>query len=261
VYLRYLAQAAVEASAAAGFGPAWYAAAGAVWLVRRSTLTIHDPIRGGERLAIRTWVEDFRRVRSHRRYDVRDRGERQVLEGRTDWVYVDAVTGKPRRVPQEVERALGDAATVAQERPGWEAPPPPPAPARSLHRVRLHDLDSLAHVNNAVYLDLVAQATHDALAAHGWSLDRMLGEGGAPTLADADLEYLSGARYGDEIEIFTWFAAGSDVLEAHHRLALAAEPRPIVQATTRWRWTEPATGARVRLPAALVAAIRPLLAA
>src|SRR5205823_7406926 len=66
VHLRYLAHAAVEASAAAGYDAAWYARAGGMWLVRRSTLAVTRPARAGERLAIRTWVEDFRRVRSHR---------------------------------------------------------------------------------------------------------------------------------------------------------------------------------------------------
>src|SRR5438105_2789688 len=71
VYLRYLAHTAVEASTAAGFDAAWYEAAGAVWLVRRSTFTVLRPATAGEELEIRTWVEDFRRVRSHRRYEVR----------------------------------------------------------------------------------------------------------------------------------------------------------------------------------------------
>src|SRR5439155_1287636 len=62
VYLRYLAHAAVEASTAAGFDAAWYAAAGAVWLVRRSTFTVLRPATAGEELEIRTWVEDRWRV-------------------------------------------------------------------------------------------------------------------------------------------------------------------------------------------------------
>src|SRR5262249_19846558 len=108
VYLRYLAHAAVEASTAAGFGPDWYAAAGAAWRGRLPTLRTHEPVRGGERLAIRPGVEAFRRVRSHRRYEARGAADRLCLEARTDWVYVDAATGRPRRVPREVEGAFGE---------------------------------------------------------------------------------------------------------------------------------------------------------
>ena len=92
VYLRYLAHAAVEASAAAGCDGAWYARAGAMWLVRRSTLAVARPARAGERLAIRTWVEDFRRVRSHRRYVVQAADGAPVLDALTDWVYLDVAT-------------------------------------------------------------------------------------------------------------------------------------------------------------------------
>ena len=105
VYLRYLAHAAVEASTAAGFDAAWYAAAGAVWLVRRSTFTVLRPATAGEELEIRTWVEDFRRVRSHRRYEVRGADGALRLVARTDWVYVDLASGRPRRVPAEPKKS------------------------------------------------------------------------------------------------------------------------------------------------------------
>src|SRR5437899_7157951 len=120
VYLRYLAHAAVEASTAAGFDAAWYAAAAAVWLVRRSTFAVLRPATAGEELEIRTWVEDFRRVRSHRRYEVRGLDGTLRLAALTDWVYVDRASGRPRRVPREMEDAFGGT-SVTQERDGWHA--------------------------------------------------------------------------------------------------------------------------------------------
>ena len=44
VYLRYLAQTAIDASNAAGFDAAWYAATGAGWIIRRSTLELKRPV-------------------------------------------------------------------------------------------------------------------------------------------------------------------------------------------------------------------------
>src|SRR5881397_2932663 len=101
VYLRYLAHAAVEASTAAGYDAAWYARAGTMWLVRRSTLDVRRPVRAGERLLVSTWVEDFRRVRSHRRYELVGT-DGLCVDARTDWVYVDAESLRPRRVPAEL---------------------------------------------------------------------------------------------------------------------------------------------------------------
>jgi len=261
VYLRYLAHAAVEASTAAGYDATWYARAGALWLIRRSTLDVVHPATLGERLTIRTWVEDFRRVRSHRRYEVYGTGGALCLSARTDWVYVDAATFRPRRVPAEFEAGFGVASGTGPERDAWQAPPPPPAPAVLRHRVRASEVDSVGHVNNAVYLDLAGQAVLDALADVGWALDRLLERGAVPVLARADLEYLGGARYGDPLVIHTWFAPAADALEAHQHVLRDGETRPLVRAATRWRWTDPAVGVAGDPPPGMWAALRPLVAA
>jgi acyl-CoA thioester hydrolase len=261
VYLRYLAHAAVEASAAVGFDAAWYAAAGSMWIIRRSTLSVIDPLRGGERLAVHTWVEDFRRVRSHRRYAVHGDDGRLRLEAVTDWVYVDAATGRPRRVPAEFGPAFGIASAGGPERAAWEAPAPPATPARTTHRVRACDLDGLGHVNNAVYLDLLGQAVLDALEAAGWPLARLLDHGGVPIVERADLEYLAGALYGERLTIGTWFTPTAGGLEAHHHVDREGEGRPLLRAATRWRWAEPANAGARDVPSALMDALRPLIAA
>lgn len=259
-YLRVLAQAAVEASTAAGYDADWYAAAGCLWLVRRSTFDVTRPARAEEPLEIRTWVEDFRRVRSHRRYELRVHGETR-LTARTDWVYVDAASGRPRRVPAEIEQALGHAGVAGAEREPWQSPPPPATPARSVHRVRVSDLDGLAHVNNAAYLDVLVQAMFDALEDVGWSLDVCIGSGAVPVLVGADLEYLESARYRDQLDIATWFAPAADGLDAHHAILRDGGTRPLVRATTRWRWMCGQSDERAEAPPALLAALRPLVAA
>jgi acyl-CoA thioester hydrolase len=260
-YLRYLAHAAVEASTAAGFDPAWYVAAGAMWLVRRSTLEVASPAHGAERLQIETWVEDFRRVRSHRRYRVRHADGGACLEARTDWVYVDAASGRPRRVPAEFEAAFGLPPGSAQERDGWEVPARPATAALSSHRVRACEVDAVGHVNNAVYLDLVEQAMLDALEHVGWSLDGLIAGGAVPVIDRADLEYLEGAVYGDRIDVATWCTVTDGALDAFHEIRRTGADRLLVRAATRWHWLEPGSGARRGLPETVLAALRPLLAA
>jgi acyl-CoA thioesterase FadM len=115
-------------------------------------------------------------------------------------------------------------------------------------------------VNNAVYLDLATQAVLDAIEDAGWSLDRMLAAGSVPLLARADLEYLEGARYGDRLEIATWFGPAPGALDAHQHIARAGGERPLVRASTRWRWVD-AAGEGLAPPDGVLAALRPLLAA
>jgi len=256
VYLRYLAHAAVEASAAAGFDAAWYAATGTLWLVRRSTLDVRRPVRAGERLLVSTWVEDFRRVRSHRRYELVGT-DGLCVDARTDWVYVDAESLRPRRVPAELEKAFG--LRAALEREAWQAPPSPAAPGCTSHRVQLHELDSLSHVNNAAYLDIAAQAVFDVLEEAGWPFDRLIGSGAVPVLTRGDLEYLDAARYGERLDIQTWFSVTPPALLAHQHIC--RDGRLLVRANTRWGWAAPAGDGGPGPPGGLLPALRPLVVA
>jgi YbgC/YbaW family acyl-CoA thioester hydrolase len=200
-----------------------------------------------------------RRVRSHRRYEVLDGTGALCADARTDWVYVDAASGRPRRVPQEVITGLGlppDGAPA--ERPAWSAPPPPVTPPRVPHRVRFSELDSLGHMNNATYLDVLVDATLDVLASLDWPLDRMVAHGSLPAVVGGDIEYLDAARYGDALETATWFAAAAGGVDVHQTIARAGESRPLVQATTRWQWSA-GTGTAAT-PAALLAALQPVAA-
>jgi acyl-CoA thioesterase FadM len=234
-YLRVLAQTAVEASTAAGYDADWYAAAGCLWLVRRSTFDLVRPARAEEPLEIRTWVEDFRRVRSHRSYEVRVHGD-TLVRARTT-----GCTSTPRRgghaaSPRRSRRASAWRAFPRPSARPWQSPPPPANPARSVHRVRVSDLDGLAHMNNAAYLDVLVQAVFDALDDVGWSLDACIGSGAVPVLAGADVEYLESARYREQLDVATWFTPTADGLEAHQTIGATAARGPWLRATTRWCW-------------------------
>lgn len=259
-YLRHLAQVAIDASSDAGFDARWYAEAGAQWLVRRTTFAVPRPWRADSELSVRTWVEDFRRVRSRRCYEASEHGE-AALTAQTDWVFVDVATGRPRRVPEEMEARFGMAAHAGRPRTAWRAPAPPPAPGRSTYRVRWAELDALGHMNNAAYLDLLVQGTLDVLAGLGWPVDRLAPDGVAPFVSAGDVEYLDEVRHGDRLEILTWFTAAPDGLDVHQRGARLADARPVVQANTSWRWSDTRTDTAAEPPSGLVAALRPLQAA
>jgi acyl-CoA thioesterase FadM len=80
-------------------------------------------------------------------------------------------------------------------------------------------------------------------------------------LSGADLEYLGEARYGDRLEIVTWFTRVADGVDAHQQIARPDAERPLLQSTTRWSWTDPASNARVAMPEGLLPALAPLMAA
>src|SRR5690349_3813045 len=85
-YLRYMQEAALDASAAAGYDLARYAALGHHWLVRETEIEYLTPLHYGDSVRVSTWVEDFRRARSRRAYALHRAADGvPVANGATEW--------------------------------------------------------------------------------------------------------------------------------------------------------------------------------
>ena len=79
----------------------------ATWFVREHRIVYLLPAFVGQEIEIRTWVENIQRVRSLRKYEfVRKADGNLLVRGETDWVFVDAKTGKPLAIPREVAALL-----------------------------------------------------------------------------------------------------------------------------------------------------------
>ena len=101
-FVRWMQEAAVAHADAAGCTAATLAAGGA-WVVRSHRIEYLRPAFAGDRLAVVTWVADFRRAFSLRKYEfVRPVDNLLLARGETDWVYVDAGTVRPRSIPDSV---------------------------------------------------------------------------------------------------------------------------------------------------------------
>lgn len=244
VLLRFLQQAASDASAAVGFDVEWYTRAGTLWVVRRTIAEYLTPAAYRDTVAVRTWVSDLRRVRSQREYEVvRAADGALIARASTDWVYVDVARGGPAQPPEEMrQRLMPDA--VAQPRPPRTAAPPPSHAARLTRRVELAEIDSVGHVNNAHYAVYVEQAVLDALAAHGWRIDPLAGDA-LPRVTRHDLEYFAEAAYDDALTASVW-VSDSDANAFTTECTLSRNDRRILHASTRWQ-----CAASVVLPARL----------
>jgi len=75
------------------------------WYAREHRIEYLLPAFVDEEIEVRTWLSEIRRVRAHRRYEfIRKSDGKVVVKGETDWVYVDAKTGRPIAIPAEVEK-------------------------------------------------------------------------------------------------------------------------------------------------------------
>ena len=89
---------------------------GATWVVRTHQIEYFNPAFAGEAIVVLTWVANFRKVRSLRRYKiVRETDQAVLAEGETDWVFVDATTGRPRAIPVEIVELFGIVENVKRE--------------------------------------------------------------------------------------------------------------------------------------------------
>lgn len=105
-YVQWMQDLAILHFGASGGAQAMQGAA-ATWVARSHKIEYLKPAFAGEDVTGLTWVVNFRRVRSLRRYRfLRQRDGTVLAEGETDWVFVDATSGRPRKIPDEITRLL-----------------------------------------------------------------------------------------------------------------------------------------------------------
>lgn len=101
-YVQWMQDAAVEHSDRVGC-TRLTREAGAMWVARSHTIEYLRPAFQGERITVLTWISNWRKVRSLRKYRfVREADGALLARGETDWVFVDATSGRPRNIPDEV---------------------------------------------------------------------------------------------------------------------------------------------------------------
>jgi acyl-CoA thioester hydrolase len=106
-YIQWMQDAAIQHSKVSG-GTQLTRTLGATWVVRTHHVEYLSPAFAGDDVIVVTWVANFRKVRSLRRYKIIRAKDRKVLaEGETGWVFVDARSGRPRAIPQEIADCFG----------------------------------------------------------------------------------------------------------------------------------------------------------
>jgi acyl-ACP thioesterase len=229
-FLRYAQDAAWVHSDAAGFGRDWYLERGLTWLVRCVELDVLEPSGPGDTLSVSTEVVGLRRVWARRRGEVLGPEGALVAVVLTDWV----MTGPgfvPVRVPAEFFKVFP--AVPEGFEPARVPLPPTPAEAypRRFH-VRRSEIDPMAHVNNAAYVDYL----EESLAGAGAALDLRPRR--------YRLEYQQAAEPGAELVGASWRdgkswayrlsdASGVDLLRARFSAAGAIATFPPVSYPAR----------------------------
>ncbi|HET6425497.1 MAG TPA: acyl-CoA thioesterase [Planctomycetaceae bacterium] len=107
VYLKWMQSAAMAHSTEQGWSADRYQELKAGWVVRSHFIEYLRPAFTNHGIIVRTWVSDMKRFASMRRYQILRDSDRLVLaKAETNWAFVDYVTGKLTRVPNEVAESF-----------------------------------------------------------------------------------------------------------------------------------------------------------
>lgn len=245
-YLRYMQETALDASAAVGYDEARYLALGSLWLIRETEIEYLSPLRYGDSVAVTTWVEDFRRVRSRRRYELVKAGTgEKVAQASTDWVYISRDSLQPVHIPQAMIDAFteqGIPASAAPRDKFPDAPPPPPGAFTLRRRVEWRDIDAAGHVNNATYMNYLEDGGIQAARACGWPVARMMAVDVAIMARRYQIEYRQPAALDDELIITTYLSnARRSTILRHFKIERVDDGALVAQARTLWMAVNPKT--------------------
>lgn len=236
--LRYFEQSAIDAAADAGYGSQFHRERGTAWVIRRMTLLLLWPARNGDELEITTWISHFARVRGGREYRVANaRTGEAVASGLAEWVYLDRQKMAPVALPRDLTE-------------GFDAPGEPLGKYDSpkigrleeqlefrLERtVEWHEVDSMGHVNNAIYADWLDDAMRVTMNEAGWKVDELRGKGLQLRGEYYNLDYKQGALPGDQIAIATKVEGITDRLCAVRQRITGADGVEVLSASSVYGW-------------------------
>lgn len=106
-YLRWMQDAAMEHSSVQGWPVERYFELGAGWVARSHHIEYFSPALPNDEIVVRTWVANFQKLRSLRRFKILRRADETLLaEGETTWVFIQFQKRQPCRVPDQVRDAF-----------------------------------------------------------------------------------------------------------------------------------------------------------
>ncbi len=106
-YVQWMQTAAVAHSSAQGWTPDRYLQGGFGWVARSHFIEYLQPAFAGQEIVVRTWIADFKKITSTRRYKIVRLADGVLLAAaETNWAFIGLERRLPRRIPAEVAEAF-----------------------------------------------------------------------------------------------------------------------------------------------------------
>jgi acyl-CoA thioester hydrolase len=122
-------------------------------------------------------------------------------------------------------------------------------------RVRSYELDSNAHVNNAIYIAYAEEVAAQHAEALGFGREWTLARGALWVVRRHDITYLAPAGYGDTLDLMTEVEDMRGARATRHTtIRLSSNGTVVVDMRTEWVWLRADTGRPQRIPPEIIAA-------
>lgn len=106
-YLRWTMRAAGSHSRSVGWSSDRFREYGAGFIVRSHNIKYRLPALLGDHITVKTWVKEFSKVSSIRKYQIiRSSDQKRLADAETNWVFVDFQTTNLMPIPDEIRSAF-----------------------------------------------------------------------------------------------------------------------------------------------------------
>lgn len=264
-YLRYMHEAAFDASIASGVALTHWADLGRAWYIRDSEIEYLKPLTYPERFTVQTWLSARGQAWVQRDYRFIRDGE-TIAQGFSIWAYVDLKTGGPAVADAAALAPLGGLEAIPIG-PRIRFPEPPPAPTGAYtvtRHVDFRDVDAAGHVNNASYISYMGECAWDVTAHFGWPAERLHAAGFTVFARRHRITYLQPAYHNDALDITTYgFDVRRVMATRHFRITRRGTngPELVARANSLYVWVDLATGQPIRAQPAYLESLAPNIAA
>jgi acyl-ACP thioesterase len=151
--LRFFEDLAITHSDASGLGFDFYNKNKVLWFLTRWLVKIESLPKLGDEITIVTSPSAFNNFYANREFEVYDSSLKLIITANTLWVFLDAATRKPKRVPEEVYHGYG----LSDDGKKYftkleEIKPVDEAYSKVFFKILRRDLDYNNHLNNSHYV-------------------------------------------------------------------------------------------------------------
>ena len=234
-YLRYLIETAWDWGVALGWDVNYSQDSTVFWVIRETEIRFLHPLKHNDEFDFTIWLASWQRVRGTRCFELtlKESGE-VVAQGTQQVVYMDAKTGRPKNLPDEMIDVfrLEDPRVFPSERfPKVAAS----EDSFTMQRVvEWMDLDVYDHVNNASYINYAEEAMMQDFSARGWPPARLAEAGLRVVMRRVHIQYSLMAGWGELLNIFTHSLGAKDMGGSRYVSMARMDGSPVVECIVDW---------------------------